>query len=377
MNCLKLISPVIFLLFSSILFSAHADSLAIKFYYQHNCPVCEEIENLDLPRLADKYGNRICIDKFDTGKEENFIQLLSALETAGRESNATAHMVIDKKILCGRDEIRNQADKLIDAALTRNAPKVKAAGTEKNVNTISRHSRKMNFLIVAGAGLIDGINPCVISALIFLMSVLALAGIENRKLILAGLFYCAGSFITYTLIGFGLLSAVRELSISLGLREWINQVTFIVLLIFSAVSVLDAIRFLCTKSGGNVIMKLPRALQLKVHRLMRKASARPHLVIGAFMLGSAVTVIETLCTGQIYVPTLVYMLKHNSGIWRHIGLLLLYNAMFTVPTIGVFALMAGGFKLKNAIKLGRYSVVWAKFAMALFFLVLAIILKIY
>lgn len=376
MSCFKIQITVV-LLFLSIVFKTYAGELVVQFYYQLDCPICEEIERLDLPRLQDKYGDRIKVIKYDTGDEKNFVKLLSALEHAGRESNATAHMVIGNTILCGKKEIRNGIDNAIDAALKQGVKIENKTPPDGKEDTIQAHSRKMTFAIVAGAGLIDGINPCVISALIFLMSVLAMAGIEGKKLATAGICYCSGSFVTYTLIGLGLLSAVRELSISLGLREWVNGVTIGILIIFAMVSIWDAVRFLKSQSGGAIIMKLPQKLQLKVHRLMRKASNWRHLVIGAFILGGVVTVIETLCTGQIYVPTLVYMLKQGESVWRHTRLLLLYNAMFTVPAVGVFALMLGGYKLKSVMKLGRKSVVWAKLAMALLFILMAVLLSVY
>ena len=66
--------------------------------------------------------------------------------------------------------------------------------------------------VIIVAGLIDGINPCVFSTLVFFMSLLAVAKIKGRKLLLTGSAYCTACFITYFLMGFGVLNALRFLS---------------------------------------------------------------------------------------------------------------------------------------------------------------------
>ena len=121
MKRFKSILITVFLLFFNVLFNTYAGDLVIQFYYQQDCLICEEIERLDLPRLQDKYGDRIKVIKYDTGDEKNFVKLLSALENAGRESNATVHMVVGNTILCGKKEIRDGIDDAIDVALKQDA----------------------------------------------------------------------------------------------------------------------------------------------------------------------------------------------------------------------------------------------------------------
>ena len=57
------------------------------------------------------------------------------------------------------------------------------------------------------------------------------------------------------------------------------------------------------------------------------------LLPGAFMIGVIVTVFENICTGQVYVLTLVLMSKEFGFGSRWFGFLLLYNLMFILPLL--------------------------------------------
>ena len=69
------------------------------------------------------------------------------------------------------------------------------------------------------AGLLDGVNPCAFSAMVFLISALALAGRSKRTMLAIGLSYACGVFITYSLIGAGLLGGLRRFAVSPGIRR--------------------------------------------------------------------------------------------------------------------------------------------------------------
>jgi len=65
------------------------------------------------------------------------------------------------------------------------------------------------------------------------------------------------------------------------------------------------------------------------------------LILSAFITGLLVSLLEAVCTGQVYLPTIAFVLKASSFKLQALGYLLLYNIMFIVPliVIFVFALM--------------------------------------
>lgn len=72
---------------------------------------------------------------------------------------------------------------------------------------------RFSFLTVAGAGLIDGINPCAFGVLIFFFSYLTLKGRSRRDIFLTGLLFTLGVFVAYFLIGLGLMQAFFKLAV--------------------------------------------------------------------------------------------------------------------------------------------------------------------
>ena len=87
-------------------------------------------------------------------------------------------------------------------------------------------------------------------------------------------------------------------------------------------------------------------------------------------IGSAVTALESVCTGQVYVPTLMVVVKGGFSA-RAWGYLLAYNAMFVLPLAGAFALSYAGLRTETLLRWSRREVVWARLGLGAFFLGMA------
>src|SRR3989338_7382593 len=75
--------------------------------------------------------------------------------------------------------------------------------------------------IIIGAAVIDSINPCVFGVLIFLIAFMLKLFKSPAKMLLGGLFYSAVVYVTYLLLGFGIL----KLALSTGIAAtfyWIS-----------------------------------------------------------------------------------------------------------------------------------------------------------
>jgi thiol:disulfide interchange protein len=227
---------------------------------------------------------------------------------------------------------------------------------------------------VAGAGLVDGVNPCAFATLVFFISLLAAAKIQGRWLLLVGGVFCAASFATYFAIGFGLLRALHGLQGFPALRRAVNLGMIALLLIFAALSFRDAWRFRISRQAEAVTLQLPSGFKQRIHAIMRRGLKAPNLVAGAFVIGALVTALESVCTGQVYVPTLVYIVKSGTAVGRALGLLLLYNLAFILPLVAVFLLTYGGLRLPTLVEWSRRQVVIGKILLGVFFLAMAVLL---
>ncbi len=223
------------------------------------------------------------------------------------------------------------------------------------------------------AGLIDGINPCVFSALVFFLSLLSVAKVKRRKLLAVGLIYCLGCFLTYMLLGCGLFYFIRMLSGFAVVRQIIDWTMVALLMVFAVVSFGDAIRFSRGKGKNGVWMKLPDSLSSRIHRIMKKGINYKVLLPGIFLTGILVTILKSVCTGQVYIPTLVLMAKETAG-FRWILLLLLYNLMFIIPLLLIFFIFYHGIATMKLVRWSKRHLVISKCILAAFFLLLALLI---
>ena len=95
------------------------------------------------------------------------------------------------------------------------------------------------------------------------------------------------------------------------------------------------------------------------------------LLPSVFGAGIAVTLLESLCTGQIYLPALALIARTASSPWRALGYLAGYNLMFILPLLVVLALTLAGLRFIRLMRWSRRTVILAKILAALLFLALA------
>ena len=106
---------------------------------------------------------------------------------------------------------------------------------------------------------------------------------------------------------------------------------------------------------------------------MKKGLNYHFLLPGVFGVGILVTAIESVCTGQVYIPTLVLLTKEcGAGVW--LFYLLLYNLAFIIPLLIVFAIAWHGTKTLTFFNWSKRHLVYSKIALGLFFIFMAIIM---
>jgi len=236
---------------------------------------------------------------------------------------------------------------------------------------------------VMTAGLLDGVNPCAFAAIVFLVSFLALAGYRRREMFLIGTIFTLAVFIAYLLIGlgiFGILKAIKGVGyITVG----INIAAGVLAFILGILNLADYIRFKKTKDPTSFLLKLPLSLKNRVRLTigsdLRGEKGRKKGIIritwAAFAAGFIAALLESLCTGQIYLPVIVFVLKMPGKSIRAFLYLLVYNIAFIIPLATVFLLGFFGITSKafSGFMKKRIGIVKLSTA-ALFFMLSAVLL---
>ena len=165
-------------------------------------------------------------------------------------------------------------------------------------------SSQWTFLTVLLAGLADGFNPCAFSIIIVLAGILAVGGRKRRARLLGGWSFCTASFLTYMAMGLGLMRVLRALE---GLRlfyDIVMTMLSITLFILGFLSVRDAFRYRKEKVPSAIALQLPDKVKRLIRVVAETSWSGPAVVITGFGCGFLVTLLDSLCTGQIYIPVL-------------------------------------------------------------------------
>lgn len=349
--------------------------VTVEFFHEPGCDACEHVEHMILPELHATMGGFFVLVQRDIGVTSNFAALIRYQDTMGITSNKSVSIVVDQCVyLNGLAAIRDRLLDTVEAAvLNQDTPSPTPADCADR-ETVQRRAHGFTLPAVLLAGLTDGINPCAISTLVFLVSALAVTHMTGTALLGVGLAFALASFLTYTAIGFGLLRFLHLFAgfhLLSGLFKWLMAAVLAGLSFFSF---RDAYRYRASGQTDDISLRLPHRVQDRIHRLIRAGLHRAHIAAAAFGTGVLVTALESVCTGQVYVPTLVVLIRQGDGTGQTWNYLLLYNLMFVTPLLLALIAVLLGVRVHSFLALSRRNVVIGKCAAGLFFVLLAVVL---
>jgi len=152
----------------------------------------------------------------------------------------------------------------------------------------------------------------------------------------------------------------------------LNVVLAAFVLVIAALSVRDGVLCLQGRLAATTL-QLPEVLKRHIHRVIRGRSRQRHFVVAAFGIGVAISLLELACTGQVYAPTIVFMLRSGRDTWGALRYLLVYNLAFVGPLLVIFGLAYGGLRSQALSGWLQRHAAWVKFATAALFLAIFVL----
>jgi len=234
-------------------------------------------------------------------------------------------------------------------------------------------------LTVAGAGLIDGINPCAFTVLVFFISFLNFVGYRKRELLVLGIVFILAVFLTYILLGLGLFKFIQSLEAFTWFSKIIYLGTASLAIILGIYSLYDCYIYRKTGNPEDVKLRLPDFIKQKIHKTVQSASrnkkkALTELAGAVFLSGFIVSLLESVCTGQTYIPTIAYVFKEPGLRIHALGYLVLYNLMFILPLVIILIAALAGAGSEAFSRLARKHLGTVKLLTAALFFLLGILL---
>jgi hypothetical protein len=361
----------------------------VEYFYAAGCDECRDMDETVLPALRELMGEWMDFRAYDIYAPAHYRRLAAIQERLGVRGNDRVSACIDGRLyLGGLPALRERLLETVEAvSLEQSAPGApppaaagppapgRGAGAGPPADSILRRRlAAWSVPAVMAAGLIDGVNPCAFATLIFFVTLLAVAGKRGKALLAAGIGFCSAAFVTYGLLGFGVFHALKALAAHRAAGELLRWLAVAVLAVFAAASFRDAWAFRRTGRAAAMALQLPAAVRALIHRLMRTRLTSRGVLAASVSLGVLVTLLESVCTGQMYVPTLVYLARHTDRPWPALRLLALYNLMFLVPQVLVFAAAYRGATNARLLAWSRNNVARSKLLLGAGFAVLAALL---
>jgi thiol-disulfide isomerase/thioredoxin len=327
----------------------------VTYFYQRGCPKCDRANAL-LKYMAKKYP-QLNIKEIDLntpdGKRLN--ETLSS-----RLSLSVEKRLIVPSIFIGNDYLppgeitESKVEALIrkygekrgsvsapesKSVLTRPTPTPEE--TEKAEESIIQRFKSLGILTIVSAGLLDGINPCAFATLIFFISYLSFVGRKRTEILYVGMGYSGAVFVTYLLIGFGILSFIQHLSFLPLFSKIVYILTIVFALVLGTLSLYDYIQ-LNRGRASEMKLQLPDFLKKRIHQTIREESKSARYFLAAIAAGFMVSLLEFTCTGQVYLPTILFVTNVPSLRASAVSYLILYNLMFIVPLLIIFGVVYWG-----------------------------------
>ena len=317
-------------------------AIYITYFHKRGCQKCARASAI-LKQLKTKYPQIVIEMKY--AKESR--ELLEAMGTLyevpeAKRLTTPAVFIGDEYLLDELDEKRLETviQKYLQTGVASRLPQAKVKMGMASDEIVKRFNA-FGTLAVAGAGLLDGINPCAFATIVFFISYMSLVGRGRKEMLVAGGAFAAAVFVTYLLLGMGLLKFLSFLNEFSVVAKCVYLLAAIGTFVLAFLSLYDAIK---AKQGKvkEITLQLPKSLKQRIHKVIREQTRTSGLIIGALVIGFAISALELVCTGQVYLPTITFVMGVEGMRTHALTYLILYNLMFIVPLLAVFGCVYWG-----------------------------------
>ena len=318
------------------------NAIHITYFHKQGCQKCSRAVKV-LKTLQAKYPN-IVIEQRNAKTEQTLLESMGILyEVAETKRMTTPAVFIGKTAIVGEldeQQLENTIQKHLKTGV---ASRIKDAEAQLGTaeSEIINRFHGFSILTVAGAGLLDGINPCAFATIVFFISYMNLVGRGRKEMLIAGGAFTFAVFTTYLLLGLGTLSFMNFLNKFSGVATCVYLIAALLTFGLAGLSLYDAVK---AKQGKTkeIFLQLPLVLKQRIHKVIREQTRTSGVIAGAIVIGFVISALELVCTGQVYLPTLTFVSGIEEIRSSAIAYLLLYNLMFIVPLLVVFGCVYWG-----------------------------------
>ena len=353
-------------------------------FFSPGCHNCIKIKSVIMTDIEKKFKDKVAFEYRNIDEIQNYKFLLSLRDKYKNKTEIYWPVFFfEGEFLNGRGEVRFKLEDIITKGLAKPYQEEKPSA---EVDLVSKF-RSIKPIAITIAGLEDGINPCAFTVIVFFISFLSLQGYRRKELLVIGLTFIFAVFLTYFLLGLGIFNFLYSLKVFRIIPRILNVSIGIFSIVLGAISIYDFYKFKKTGKTEGLVLQLPKSVKNQIHSVIgmhyrktregQSKSESRHIVrlfISALITGFLVSLLEAVCTGQLYLPTITFVLKTTPYKLHALAYLLYYNLLFVVPLFVIFCLALFGVTSGQFARFMNKHLLSIKIAMAILFISLGIFL---
>ncbi len=280
------------------------NTILVEYFYIAGCQKCEQATPV-VEALMKSYGERVNLIKYNAKEEGRELAIEYSIP-------GTPSIVInkDRKNLISYENYNGDTAKL--EAILKGA--IDNANSQKSPDVAQNEKIILSVPSVFVVGFLAGFNPCLLAILAFIASVTLATTGKRRNVLLIVLMFSLGIFVTYLVVGIGLLRVLEEAP---GLQAGIKNFLVVLIGILGLWHVYDA-NHLRTNTESSFYT--PKAFIRLTESVTKKVS-----LPASFFMGALFSLIKAPCVGAVYFLILdmvrsgegtgyLYLAAYNFGV---------------------------------------------------------------
>jgi cytochrome c biogenesis protein CcdA len=283
-------------------------AVTVEYFYDPACQKCAKASHV-IDNVVNSYGDGVSFSKHNVLVDEG-LELARKYKLPGVPS-----VVINGQQLIAYGDYDGDIGKLEE--LLRTA--IDEASTPEAKGTIAGKDIILSVPSVFVVGFLAGFNPCLLAILAFIASVTLATTGKRRNVLLIVAMFSLGIFVTYLIVGIGLLSIIQQ---SAALQGTITNIIVAVVGLLGIWHVYDAYHLTKNKDSS---FYTPKAFVRLTEKVTEKVSLH-----AAFFIGALFSLIKAPCVGAVYFVILDMV---RSGDGSGIMYLAAYNFGVVLPVL--------------------------------------------
>jgi glutaredoxin len=307
----------------------------VAVFSRPGCPHCAQARHFLDQLTRERTDVRIVVH--DVTSEPGALERLEALSAeAGIRTPGVPTFVIGDEVIVGFDPAATPAQiRALLAPHARSPASAVDAVTLPMVGQVRVTDLGLPVFTIL-VGLLDGVNPCAMWVLLFLLAMLVNLKSRSRMALIAGTFVVVSG-----LVYFAFMAAWLTVFTLIGISQPVRLVLALAALLVGAVNLKDFFAF-----GHGPSLSIPESAKPRIYRRTREILHAENLagaMVGIVVLAFMVNLVELLCTAGLPALYTAILTSHHLPPWKYYAYLTLYIAAYMLDdaimvTIGVATL---------------------------------------